>query len=126
MNTSHSRRPVRLGFLTMLGALLAANAWAQYCPVETTYFTTNYFTACTVGSCWAKTSFPGSIQVSGSYPGTYYACATSTVPPGAAENTLYTYDSNGNLTSIKDPFGKVTTNEYDPLNRLKKMIEPAA
>jgi YD repeat-containing protein len=44
----------------------------------------------------------------------------------ATQITQYGYDTQGNLTTITDPLGIVTTNEYDELNRLKKMIDPAA
>ena len=32
--------------------------------------------------------------------------------------------SNGNLTATLDPLGRTTTNEYDALNRLTKVIDP--
>ncbi len=38
--------------------------------------------------------------------------------------TQYGYDNNGNLTTTTDPLGRVTTNEYDALNRLVKVIDP--
>ena len=44
----------------------------------------------------------------------------------ATEITQYGYDNQGNLTTVTDPLGKITTNEYDALSRLKKMIDPAA
>lgn len=44
----------------------------------------------------------------------------------ATEITQYGYDPQGNLTTITDPFSKVTTNQYDALNRLIKVIDPAA
>jgi len=42
---------------------------------------------------------------------------------GTAETTEYSYDNNGNLTSIKDPKG-ITTLEYDYENRLTKFTKP--
>ena len=47
-------------------------------------------------------------------------------PAGALENTLYTYDANGNLTVTKDPLGRSTANSYDALNRLTQVLDPAA
>ena len=49
---------------------------------------------------------------------TYAAAPTSAV-------TQYGYDSNGNLTSSTDPLGRVTGNQYDALNRLLAVIDPA-
>ncbi|HZR03992.1 MAG TPA: RHS repeat-associated core domain-containing protein [Burkholderiales bacterium] len=42
------------------------------------------------------------------------------------EITQYGYDTQGNLTSLTDALGKITTQQYDALNRLIKTIEPAA
>ena len=44
----------------------------------------------------------------------------------AAEVTRYAYDNGGNLLSVTDPLGNVTSHVYDPLNRVKQVIEPAA
>jgi RHS repeat-associated protein len=44
----------------------------------------------------------------------------------ATEVTNYAYDNQGNLTTILDPLGHTTTNVYDALNRLIKVIDPAA
>jgi RHS repeat-associated protein len=39
--------------------------------------------------------------------------------------TEYLYDGRGNVTSVKDPRNNTTSyDEYDPLNRLKKMTQP--
>jgi RHS repeat-associated protein len=108
--------------------MASGQAFAQYCPVPSTYFVGNYaLSGCTVGSCWSGSAFPGSTAISGSqYPGTNYACATAAPAAGALENTLYTYDGNGNLTVSKDPLGRSTTNSYDALNRLTQVLDPAA
>jgi YD repeat-containing protein len=111
-----------------LVTLAAGEAAAQYCPVSSTYFTGNYSLAgCTVGTCWAPAPFPGSTAISGSqYPSTNYACATTAPGTGALENSLYTYDPNGNLTVAKDPLGHSTTNSYDALNRLTQVLDAAS
>jgi YD repeat-containing protein len=44
----------------------------------------------------------------------------------ATEITRYGYDDQGNLTSVTDPLGRVSTNVYDALSRLIKVIDPAA
>jgi RHS repeat-associated protein len=44
----------------------------------------------------------------------------------ATEITNYAYDNQGNLTTILDPLGHTTSNVYDALNRLIKVIDPAA
>ena len=41
-----------------------------------------------------------------------------------SQRTVYGYDAQGNLKSATDPLTHTTTNDYDPLNRLKKVIEP--
>jgi RHS repeat-associated protein len=38
--------------------------------------------------------------------------------------TKFGYDAQGNLKSVTDPLNHVTTNDYDELNRLKKVTEP--
>ena len=111
-----------------LVALLCGEAAAQYCPVTSTYFTGNYSLAgCTVGTCWAPNPFTGSTAITGStYPSTNYACATAVPATGALENSLYTYDANGNLTTTKDPLGRSTANTFDALNRLTQVLDPAS
>jgi RHS repeat-associated protein len=42
----------------------------------------------------------------------------------AGQLTKYGYDAQGNLKSVTDPLNHVTTNDYDELNRLKKVTEP--
>ncbi|PWT74635.1 MAG: hypothetical protein C5B46_03705 [Proteobacteria bacterium] len=44
----------------------------------------------------------------------------------ATEVTRYGYDGQGNLTSVTDPLGHVTGGVYDALNRLVKVMDPAA
>src|SRR5262249_35384895 len=44
----------------------------------------------------------------------------------ATQITQYGYDNQGNLTTITDPLGHVTSNVYDALNRIKQVIDPAA
>ncbi len=45
---------------------------------------------------------------------------------GAAnQSTTYSYDNNGNLTSVTDPVNHATQYQYDPLNRLALLIDPA-
>jgi RHS repeat-associated protein len=41
------------------------------------------------------------------------------------EATVYSYDQNGNQTTVSAPLGRVTTNAYDELNRLKQTVDPA-
>jgi YD repeat-containing protein len=38
--------------------------------------------------------------------------------------TEYTYDDHGNVTGVKDPLNRVTTNHYDALNRLRQVDAP--
>jgi len=123
---------LRLRLLALAGACIAAlvagRAVAQYCPVTSTYFSGNYsLSGCTVGTCWASSPFPGSTAISGSqYPSTNFACAATSPAAGAPENTLYTYDGNGNLTVSKDPLGRSTTHSYDALSRLTQVLDPAS
>ena len=42
------------------------------------------------------------------------------------QTTEYTYDDQGNVTSVKDPLLKVTSNQYDALNRLKQVTQPGS
>ena len=41
------------------------------------------------------------------------------------QTTSYTQDANGNVTSITDPLGRITTQTYDALNRLVSLTQPA-
>jgi RHS repeat-associated protein len=41
----------------------------------------------------------------------------------SANPTDFAYDLNGNNTSVTDALGRVTQNEYDPLNRLKRTVQ---
>ncbi|HEX7025711.1 MAG TPA: RHS repeat-associated core domain-containing protein [Gammaproteobacteria bacterium] len=42
----------------------------------------------------------------------------------SSQSTLFTYDNNGNTTSITDPESNATANTFDPLNRLINVIDP--
>lgn len=44
----------------------------------------------------------------------------------AAQTTVFGYDSNGNQTTINAPLTRNTTNQYDELNRLKQVTDPAS
>src|SRR5450631_1724747 len=44
----------------------------------------------------------------------------------AAVTTTYGYDNNGNLTSSDAPLARNTANQYDALNRLKQITDPAS
>ncbi|HTT40226.1 MAG TPA: DUF6531 domain-containing protein, partial [Burkholderiales bacterium] len=44
----------------------------------------------------------------------------------ATEVTSYGYDAQGNLTSVSDPLGHLTSNLYDALNRLIRVVNPGA
>lgn len=55
----------------------------------------------------------------GAYTGT--VAAAQTVPEAP---TGFKYDLGGNLTEITDPLGRVTTQAYDPLNRVKQIQQP--
>jgi RHS repeat-associated protein len=52
------------------------------------------------------------------------ATATANGAPTNASITQYSYDNNGNVTTSTDPLGRSTTNQYDALNRLTKVIDP--
>jgi YD repeat-containing protein len=39
--------------------------------------------------------------------------------------TEYTYDSQGNILTVEDPLNRITSNQYDALNRLKQTTSPA-
>lgn len=41
------------------------------------------------------------------------------------QTTEYTYDSQGNIFTVKDPLNRITSNQYDALNRLKQVTSPA-
>lgn len=51
----------------------------------------------------------------------HYAAATG---PAPALTTSYAYDNNGNLTSVTDPRGGVTTHTYDDAGFLKSIVSP--
>jgi YD repeat-containing protein len=40
------------------------------------------------------------------------------------QTTQYTYDNQGNVTSVTDPLNRATSNQYDALNRLIKVTDP--
>ena len=40
------------------------------------------------------------------------------------QTTTYSYDANGNVTSVADPLGHVTSSSYDALNRLTQLLDP--
>ncbi|MDQ3024106.1 MAG: RHS repeat protein, partial [bacterium] len=40
--------------------------------------------------------------------------------------TGYTYDANGNVNTVTDALGRVTDNDYDPLNRLSRNLQDVA
>jgi YD repeat-containing protein len=42
-----------------------------------------------------------------------------------SQTTEYAYDDQGNVLTVKDPLNRVTTNQYDALNRLKQVTSPA-
>lgn len=44
----------------------------------------------------------------------------------AAQTTVFGYDNNGNQTTINAPLTRNTTNQYDALNRLKQVTDPAS
>jgi RHS repeat-associated protein len=45
---------------------------------------------------------------------------------GMGQTTDLGYDANGNLTTISDPLGRVTTRTYDPLDRVSQLIDAAS
>jgi RHS repeat-associated protein len=47
----------------------------------------------------------------------------ATVADAQANPTDFGHDANGNTTSVTDAFGRQTTNEYGPLNRLKRTLQ---
>jgi len=42
-----------------------------------------------------------------------------------SQTTEYAYDDQGNVISVKDPLNRVTSNQYDALNRLRQVTSPA-
>jgi len=42
-----------------------------------------------------------------------------------SQTTEYAYDNQGNVISVKDPLNRITSNQYDALNRLKQVTSPA-
>jgi YD repeat-containing protein len=42
-----------------------------------------------------------------------------------SQTTEYTYDDQGNVITVKDPLNRITTNQYDALNRLEQVTSPA-
>jgi YD repeat-containing protein len=42
-----------------------------------------------------------------------------------SQTTEYAYDNQGNVLTVKDPLNRITTNQYDALNRLKQVTSPA-
>ncbi len=42
-----------------------------------------------------------------------------------SQTTEYAYDDQGNVISVKDPLDRVTSNQYDALNRLRQVTSPA-
>jgi len=42
-----------------------------------------------------------------------------------SQTTEYAYDDQANVISIKDPLNRITSNQYDALNRLKQVTSPA-
>jgi YD repeat-containing protein len=42
----------------------------------------------------------------------------------AGQTTQYSYDPNGNLTTVTDPLDRATTSAYDALNRLATLTDP--
>jgi YD repeat-containing protein len=42
-----------------------------------------------------------------------------------SQTTEYGYDDQGNVITVKDPLNRITSNQYDALNRLKQVISPA-
>lgn len=43
-----------------------------------------------------------------------------------ANPTDFTYDGNGNLSTVTDALGRVSDNDYDPLNRLARTLQDVA
>jgi len=127
--SANVRLAIRVWFSSLVAASAVATtlANAQYCSVGSTFFSANYVAGCSIGSCWGASPFPGSAPApTGSYPAANYACATSSPATAAVENSIYGYDGNGNLVSIKDPLGRTTTNSYDALNRLVQVLDAAS
>jgi len=43
----------------------------------------------------------------------------------SSQTTEYTYDDQGNVLTVKDPLNRITTSQYDALNRLKQVTSPS-
>lgn len=43
----------------------------------------------------------------------------------SSQTTEYAYDDQGNVLTVKDPLNRVSTNQYDALNRLKQVTSPS-
>ncbi|HEX6530118.1 MAG TPA: DUF6531 domain-containing protein [Burkholderiales bacterium] len=43
----------------------------------------------------------------------------------SSQTTEYSYDDQGNVLTVKDPLNRITTNQYDALNRLKQVTSPS-
>jgi RHS repeat-associated protein len=71
-----------------------------------------------------KQDIGGSAYASAAPSGAPVLDASVTGAPANASISQYGYDNNGNLTSTTDPLGRVTTNQYDALNRLTQVIDP--
>jgi YD repeat-containing protein len=41
------------------------------------------------------------------------------------QTTEYAYDDEGNVVSVKDPLNRITSSQYDALNRLRQVTSPA-
>jgi YD repeat-containing protein len=41
------------------------------------------------------------------------------------QTTEYAYDDQGNVLTVKDPLNRITTSQYDALNRLRQVTDPA-
>jgi RHS repeat-associated protein len=71
------------------------------------------------GSAYAATAPAGAPTAAASL-----APGSANAAPVNAAITQYSYDNNGNVTGTTDPLGRTTTNQYDALNRLTKVIDP--
>lgn len=62
---------------------IAANG---QCPVGSTYFSANYGSACTTGTCWANQPFAGSTSGAAiGFPTRYYSCTVTATPLRTAQ-----------------------------------------
>jgi RHS repeat-associated protein len=71
-----------------------------------------------------KQDIGGTSYASAAPAGAIAVDASVVSPPTNAAVTQYGYDDNGNLKTTTDPLGRVTTNNYDALNRLLSVIDP--